>query len=124
MKTKTDLYVQLLQFGIIRLRNLLGSPSLDPKRLQAAKSLAHLLHYVPSLMAQGASGSGDAYFVVNGCKEFVATYPFREETQFLQLAEIIDELIRVVPGAPGSADVFPSQVVASLAVFRDLNRRA
>src|SRR5438270_12129218 len=93
---KNNTYRHILHFGLIHLRNLLDLPQENLTRLETARCVAQLLHYIPALLVNSTPGQGDVYFLEVGARDFIRQYPRQTETYFLQTADLILELLESI----------------------------
>jgi hypothetical protein len=115
---KDRAYIHLLQFGMINLRNSLDDRELVRTRIEAARCVAQLLHYIPPLLMNDALGPGDAYFLEVGARGFLRDYPLRGEAHFLQTADILLDLYETIKVRMDVAWIFPQEIEAQVRELR------
>ncbi|WP_395751853.1 hypothetical protein [Prosthecobacter sp.] len=94
MKTSTKelLLLHLLRIGLIAVRNFSASSNRNDQQQVMLEEWAELCHMVPPLLMSDCDERAVKYFIEVQGRTFLRDYPSKDDVNFIQVAEILDEL--------------------------------
>jgi len=87
MKKKAQVYLHILNFGLIYMRNYLSNPWYRKILNRRPYYIAELLHLIPARLHDEEYGQSDLEFIEIGLKYFVESFPDWNATTFLSMMD-------------------------------------
>jgi len=89
------IFQELLRVGLISARNLSFEKKVTTQNRRKLKDWLELCHTIPSILLGECSAEAVKYFLNVGSVQFLDNYPKKEDADYLQITELIEELRKI-----------------------------